>query len=184
MTQPPSDAAQPSADSPPPQIYQPPVDHQPSQGYQQPQAYQSAQGYQQPQAYPPAQGYQQPQTYQSPGVYQPPQPVVYQQPQALPVYQSAGPVAYQQPVVYQQVLGPVREPKSKLAAGLLGIFLGGLGVHNFYLGYTGKAVAQLLISVLSIGLLAIVSVIWGLIEGIMILAGSIKTDGYGVPLRD
>lgn len=31
--------------------------------------------------------------------------------------------------------------KSKLAAGLLGIFLGGLGIHNFYLGYTGKAVA-------------------------------------------
>ena len=35
--------------------------------------------------------------------------------------------------------------KSKMAAGLLGIFLGGLGIHNFYLGYTKKAVAQLLI---------------------------------------
>ena len=33
--------------------------------------------------------------------------------------------------------------KSKIAAGLLGIFLGSLGVHNFYLGYTGKAIAQL-----------------------------------------
>ena len=28
------------------------------------------------------------------------------------------------------------DAKSKLAAGLLGIFLGGFGVHNFYLGYT------------------------------------------------
>jgi len=28
--------------------------------------------------------------------------------------------------------------KSKLAAGLLAIFLGTLGVHNFYLGYTKK----------------------------------------------
>ena len=27
--------------------------------------------------------------------------------------------------------------KSKIAAGLLGILLGGFGVHNFYLGYTG-----------------------------------------------
>ena len=36
--------------------------------------------------------------------------------------------------------------QSKLAAGLLGIFLGGLGVHNFYLGNTGKAVAQLLLT--------------------------------------
>lgn len=26
--------------------------------------------------------------------------------------------------------------KSKMTAGLLGIFLGGLGIHNFYLGYT------------------------------------------------
>ena len=46
--------------------------------------------------------------------------------------------------------------KSKLAAGLLGIFLGGIGVHNFYLGFTGKAVAQLLISVLSCGSLSVV----------------------------
>lgn len=36
----------------------------------------------------------------------------------------------------------------KIAAGLLGIFLGTLGVHNFYLGYTGKAVAQLLPTVI------------------------------------
>lgn len=69
--------------------------------------------------------------------------------------------------------------KSKLAAGLLGIFLGGIGVHNFYLGFTGKAVAQLLISVLSCGSLSVVSVIWGLIEGIMILAGNINKDAKG-----
>lgn len=76
------------------------------------------------------------------------------------------------------------EAKSKLAAGLLGIFLGYFGVHNFYLGYTGKAVAQLLISILSCGTLSIVSAIWGLIEGIMILSGSITTDGEGKPLGE
>lgn len=59
--------------------------------------------------------------------------------------------------------------KSKIAAGLLGIFLGAFGVHNFYLGQTGKAVAQLLITLLSFGFLSGVSAIWGLIEGIMIL---------------
>ncbi|HQK74380.1 MAG TPA: TM2 domain-containing protein [Clostridiales bacterium] len=80
---------------------------------------------------------------------------------------------------------PVQGPqKSKMAAGLLGIFLGAFGVHNFYLGYTGKAVAQLLITVLSLGFLAVVSSIWGLIEGVMILTGSIKTDAKGVPLSD
>ena len=74
--------------------------------------------------------------------------------------------------------------KSKMAAGLLGIFLGSLGIHNFYLGYTGKAVAQLLITILSCGVLAIVSEIWGLIEGIQILTGSISVDANVVPLKD
>lgn len=74
--------------------------------------------------------------------------------------------------------------KSKMAAGLLGIFLGTFGVHNFYLGHTGKAVAQLLISVLSCFILSPVSAVWGLIEGIMILSGSTTTDANGNQLRD
>ena len=75
--------------------------------------------------------------------------------------------------------------KSKIAAGLLGIFLGAFGVHNFYLGYTGKAVAQLLITILSCGILSFVSGIWGLIEGILILTGSsITVDSDGNELRD
>ena len=74
--------------------------------------------------------------------------------------------------------------KSKIAAGLLGIFLGALGIHNFYLGYTGKAVAQLLITILTCGIFSFVSAIWGLIEGILILTGSINVDGYGVELKD
>lgn len=69
--------------------------------------------------------------------------------------------------------------KSKLTAGLLGIFLGGLGVHNFYLGYTGKAIAQIALS-MCFG----VGAIWGLIEGIMILTGSIDKDAKGIPLKD
>ncbi len=81
-------------------------------------------------------------------------------------------------------VAPAGAAKSKLAAGLLGIFLGSLGVHNFYLGYIGKAVAQLLISLLSCGTLAIVSEIWGLIEGIMILTGKISVDKKGIPLKD
>ncbi|MDD7403614.1 MAG: TM2 domain-containing protein [Butyribacter sp.] len=79
---------------------------------------------------------------------------------------------------------PAGEQKSKMAAGLLGIFLGSFGVHNFYLGYTGKAVAQLLITLLTCGFGAVVSSIWGLIEGILILTGSISQDGKGIPLKD
>lgn len=74
--------------------------------------------------------------------------------------------------------------KSKITGGILGIFLGMFGVHNFYLGYTGKAVAQLLLTLLSCFMLSPITEIWGLIEGIMILAGSISTDGKGVPLKD
>lgn len=75
-------------------------------------------------------------------------------------------------------------PKSKIAAGLLGIFLGSFGVHNFYLGYNGKAVAQLLMTVLSCGILSFVSAIWSLIEGILILTGSINVDAEGNPLGE
>ena len=74
--------------------------------------------------------------------------------------------------------------KSKIVAGILGILLGCFGVHNFYLGYTSRAVAQLLISVLSCFILSPVSAIWGLIEGIMILTGSIDTDAEGRKLTD
>ena len=74
--------------------------------------------------------------------------------------------------------------KSKITAGLLGIFLGCYGVHNFYLGYNGKAIAQLLITLLSLFLLSWVSAIWGLIEGILILTGNIKKDASGNDLID
>ena len=72
------------------------------------------------------------------------------------------------------------EAKSKMTAGLLGIFLGGFGVHNFYLGYTGKAIAQIALTLCGFG----AGGIWGLIEGILILTGKIDKDAKGVPLKD
>lgn len=39
-------------------------------------------------------------------------------------------------------------PKSRLAALLLGIFLGRFGVHNFYLGRIGRGIAQLIMFLL------------------------------------
>lgn len=78
------------------------------------------------------------------------------------------------------------EPKSKLVAGLLGIFLGGLGIHNFYLGFTNKGLTQLLLSVVgSIVIIGpLISGIWGFIEGVQILVGEINVDANGVPLKD
>ena len=82
-------------------------------------------------------------------------------------------------------LTPAANPdaKSKLAAGLLGILLGSFGAHNFYLGYHGKAWAQLMITVLSLGTLSFISSIWGLVEGVLYLAGHYTTDAAGNPLR-
>lgn len=74
---------------------------------------------------------------------------------------------------------PAYGQKSRLVAGLLGIFLGGLGVHNFYLGYIGKAIAQIALS-FCFG----IGAIWGFVEGVMLLAGSINCDANGVPLKD
>ncbi len=76
------------------------------------------------------------------------------------------------------------QAKSKVAAGIFAIVLGAFGVHNFYLGFNGKAVAQLLITVLSCGILSPISALWGVIEGILILTGSQNTDADGVELKE
>jgi len=72
---------------------------------------------------------------------------------------------------YQQV-----ETKSKIAAGVLGILLGSLGIHKFYLGYTKAGLIMLLVSivgsVLTLGIATLVMEIIGLIEGIIYLTKS------------
>jgi hypothetical protein len=65
--------------------------------------------------------------------------------------------------------------KSKMVAGLLQIFIGGLGIGRFYLGYTGIGVAQLL----TCGGCGI----WSLIDAVMILTGKVP-DVDGRPLKD
>lgn len=69
--------------------------------------------------------------------------------------------------------------KSKIAAGLLGIFLGGWGVHSFYLGNTKKGILQIVVSLVTCG----IGALWGFIEGILILCGNINTDANGNPLE-
>tara|TARA_B100000809_G_C14630286_1_gene348280 strand:+ start:155 stop:385 length:231 start_codon:yes stop_codon:yes gene_type:complete len=63
--------------------------------------------------------------------------------------------------------------KSKTTAILLCLFLGGIGVHRFYLGYTLFGVIQLL----TLGGLGI----WALIDLVRIITGGIK-DSEGKDL--
>jgi TM2 domain-containing membrane protein YozV len=60
----------------------------------------------------------------------------------------------------------VKTAKSRGIYIVLGLFLGTLGIHNFYAGFNGRGAAQLIITVLTgwliIGLVA--TAIWALVE--------------------
>lgn len=116
-----------------------------------------------------------------------------QNPYAPPPGQQDGPYAQpypQQPYYGAPYGGPGQpynvtgyvEQKSRLVGGLLGILLGGLGIHRFYLGYTAIGVLQIVVTFLTFGFGAI----WGFIEGIMILVGAepFRRDARGVPLKE
>lgn len=93
---------------------------------------------------------------------------------------------------YQYQQQPQVQQKSMIIAALLAFFLGTLGVHNFYLGYTRAGVAQLaltvtgwLFSFILIGLpLVFVVGVWAVIEFFLILlrSGRFSVDFRGVPL--
>lgn len=81
---------------------------------------------------------------------------------------------------------PDASARSRVAAGLLGIFLGAFGAHRFYTGHTGVATIMLLLTLLSAGTLSVVPAVWGLVEGILYLTdrtGGYSRDAHGRPLR-
>lgn len=77
------------------------------------------------------------------------------------------------------------DQKSRLAFVLFGIFLGNLGIHNFYAGRTVPGIAQLLITLISIPLLFFcvgfvtiwIPTIWSLVE-----IAVVDEDGNHVPM--
>lgn len=84
-------------------------------------------------------------------------------------YAAPGP---QQNFQYQQTNNGRVGTKDKVIAGILGILLGSLGIHKFYLGYTKAGIIMLLVSLLTLGFGAAVMAIIGIIEGIMYLTKS------------
>jgi TM2 domain-containing membrane protein YozV len=56
----------------------------------------------------------------------------------------------------------------KIVAGILGILVGGFGVHKFVLGYTTEGIIQIAISLVTCGVGSLI----GLIEGIIYLTKS------------
>jgi TM2 domain-containing membrane protein YozV len=59
---------------------------------------------------------------------------------------------------------PAENGKSRMTFILLGVLLGAFGAHNFYAGFRKKAVAQLLITVLTLGFASPMSWMWAVID--------------------
>lgn len=121
-------------------------------------------GYQQPQAYRQPQAFQE-QEYQLPGFHQSP----YAR-QEMQQYQQ------QLPAQQQMFASP---PKTRVAYILLAFFLGGLGIHNFYAGYTGKGVAQLLLTIFLWWTIVVPIGVW---IWIIVEMCTVDRDAYGNPL--
>ncbi len=60
------------------------------------------------------------------------------------------------------------QENKKVLAGILGIVLGGFGIHKFILGYTQEGIIQIVITLVTCGVGSII----GLIEGIIYLTKS------------
>ena len=60
----------------------------------------------------------------------------------------------------------------KVAAGVLAILLGWLGIHKFILGFTTQGIILLCVSLLTFGICGFVTSIIGIIEGVIYLTKS------------
>jgi hypothetical protein len=102
---------------------------------------------------------------------------------ARPALDRVGPVRPTGQVPSTEV---VRAPRSRVVAGVLGIFLGATGAHRLYTGRTRSGLAMLVATVASGGLLVPITATVGMVEGVMFLAstrGVYSRDGYGRDLR-
>ena len=94
----------------------------------------------------------------------------YQQPH--PQFQQ-GP--YGQSGMYNNFTPP-QQGKSFIVYLLLGLFLGNLGIHDYYAGYNNNGTIKLLLTLLTCGALAVVSGIWALID-----ICTVRQDANGNP---
>jgi hypothetical protein len=76
---------------------------------------------------------------------------------------------------YSEAEAEVHEPKSRTGFILLGALLGAFGAHNFYAGYKKKGIAQLAITVVTLGFAGPMTWVWAIID-----VCTIDRDNYGV----
>jgi len=68
--------------------------------------------------------------------------------------------------------------KNKMTFVMFGVLLGALGAHNFYAGHKKKAIAQLCITVLTLGYGAPMSWIWSIIDVL-----TVEKDSEGIQFK-
>ena len=124
-------------------------------------------------SYPAAPSY--PQSYPNP-------PSPYTPPVAPPAPYQQAPYGYAQYPAQPMMMVPMPVypaiAKSRVAYILFGVFLGMFGVHNFYAGYVGRGIAQLLLTLFTCGYAAVIVFIWSIIEIIVV-----DRDANGVPMN-
>ncbi|HEY8191245.1 MAG TPA: TM2 domain-containing protein [Alphaproteobacteria bacterium] len=69
-------------------------------------------------------------------------------------------------------MGETVSTKNRATTLLLAFFLGGLGIHRFYVGKKGSAIAQLLLTLTIVGALA--TGVWVLVDMIRIASGTFE----------
>lgn len=77
---------------------------------------------------------------------------------------------------YSGLYSAVKSDRSRALGGVLQLILPGVG--RIYLGYAAIGVLQLVLSVCLVGY------IWSIIDGIVILTGGLRMDGYGRQLQE
>ena len=100
-------------------------------------------------------------------------------PHVVPTHQSGGSMeSSEQSQPSSSTYNPYLfvDKKSRVVYIVLALVFGEIGVHNFYAGFIGRGIAQLLITVLSFGLLFWISWIWAIIE-----ICAVDHDGRGIP---
>lgn len=71
-----------------------------------------------------------------------------------------------------------KSDRSRVLAGVLQLIIPGTG--RMYLGYAAQGVLQLFLTPFGCG----VGWLWSVIDGLIILTGGVKLDGYGRRLND
>ena len=96
--------------------------------------------------------------------------------QANQAYSQPYTQQYGQPYQQQPYAQSAPSTKDHVAAGLLAIFLGSLGIHKFYLGYNTPGFIMLAVtivgSIFSLGIAGLVMVVISIVEGVLYLCKS------------